>query len=179
VDALAILASQRDTHGEEEVDPTAPPSLSVEGVFVDEVVSMPMPSPRRAAQLLEKLVPLYQLARRLPLPFWPKAFRELDASAGATPEEQDKALELAHTRWMTPPFYSSQPAESQAPATRIAFRGLEDPMAWNPDVAAPFLPDQGAPLAWRIARFIREWVATLPTPDPKASAAKKPGKRKP
>jgi exonuclease V gamma subunit len=182
VDALAIIAALQDAHGAQNASHTEPPevqsSTHIEGIFRDEALSIPMPSSKQAAQLLEQLVPLYHLARRLPLPFWPDAFRELDASEGATPEAQNRALELAHVRWMTPPFNSGQPPECQATATRIAFRGMEDPMAWNPPVEAAFLPDPGAPLAWRIARFVREWVGTLPTGDTKGATTKKAGKRK-
>jgi hypothetical protein len=177
VDALAIAAMAGEdgrTGGEVEAEAQGAGRLPgrTTGVFRDDSLSVVTPSAEGAKALLQRLLPPYRLARRVPLPFWPGASRKIDAQAGASPEAREKHLEAAREEWTSGAFNSKMPPEAQAPVTRIAFRGLEDPMAWSPAVEADFLPDPGAPLAWRIARFINDWMAALPADGP-AKAAKR------
>lgn len=171
VDALAIAAMAGEaSHTGGEVGAEAQAAGRLPGrttaVFRDDSLSVTTPSPEAAKALLQRLLPLYRLARRVPLPFWPGASKKIDAQAGASPEAREKQLESAREEWISVSFNSKMPPEAQAPVTRIAFRGLEDPMAWSPPVEADFLPDPGAPLAWRVARFINDWVADLPADGP-------------
>ena len=107
--------------------------------------------------LLTGLVDLYDLAQRLPLPFWPDAYAAmLPIGDDANPDE---LLGKGFSKW-DPEDRSeySSPSASASPATRFAFRGLDNPFVWTPDVASlPWLPDPGKPLAWSLCLFIEKW----------------------
>jgi exonuclease V gamma subunit len=167
VDALAIaaMAGERCHPGAEwraDAEAAGGPWGKTTGVFGDDSLSFFTPAPEEAKALLLRLFPLYRLARRVPLPFWPGASQKMEARAGASPEERERSLEGALEFWKSGHFNATTPPEAQAPVTRIAFRGLEDPMAWSPPVEAAFLPDPRAPFAWRIARFLSDWMSALP-----------------
>lgn len=131
-----------------------------------ETVSMQLPSPEMAAELLGALQPLFRLAHCLPLPFWPDIFEELvaDGSFASTPTQEvlEEALRQAFEKWQTAPRNGGK-APAEAPTTRYVFRGCENPFEWAPQAeAAAFLPSANAPLSWRIMEFIRGWCESAP-----------------
>jgi exonuclease V gamma subunit len=187
LEALAIAATVEISGEIENVraedEPFLPPAANGQvlntatGIFREERHTLALPAAGEAAALLEQLLPLYRLARRVPLPFWPQAAFKIKALAGTAPEERTNRLEAAREEWLNGGYNSPKPPESKVPATRIAFRGLDDPLAWTPAWAeelADFLPDPGAPLAWRLARFMADWLGA-PPPDakPKTSRSSK------
>jgi hypothetical protein len=141
------------------------------GWFKDDWMTLTLSDSREAAQHLARLLPLHQLALRLPLPYWPLASAELNPTQGA--QCSDEALDAARQEWTDRAFNSSQPADAEDPSTRLAFRGLDNPWAWTPDIHAPFLPDEGSPLAWRIARFLHDWKSAIPSTSQSSSNSKK------
>lgn len=156
LDALALAGS---------ANAALQPPGQTHGVFTDLRQTLPPLAPGDAAQHLGLLYPLYRLARRIPLPFWPNSSQVLCESPkvpGDPLRASADALEEAYQAWAFRGFDASIPADSESSATRVAFRGLEDPFAWQPDVPADFLPAPGEPLAWRIALFIENWIAALP-----------------
>jgi exodeoxyribonuclease V gamma subunit len=125
--------------------------------------------------LLTRLVDLYALARRLPLPFWPDAYEEMVKGKDDI-EAPEALLNKAREKW--DPEYrrdDAPPPSCEAPATRFAFRGLDDPFFWKPDVPdISWLPASGQPLAWRLGLFIREWESGFPPVEkPSGKSARK------
>jgi exodeoxyribonuclease V gamma subunit len=158
LEAVALTASQ-------------PSSGKTSGVFQDEKVTLPLADPNEARRTLRRLIPLYQLALQIPLPFWPVASAKLFPSPDAAYAEE--TLDAARQKWTDRNFNSAQPPESEDSSSRIAFRGLDDPWGWMPEVAAPFLPDEGRPLAWRVARFLHDWKGSIPSTLQPSSTSKK------
>lgn len=129
------------------------------------------PDPARAASLLDELCHLYQLAQCLPLPFWPEAYdrmRHLEENArknGADEIEPEMLLTAAWTTWTEGAgFGLAGPPENSLPATRVCFRGLDDPFAWAPKVLDPWLPASDLPLAWRLYCLVSQWESAARGP---------------
>ena len=141
------------------------------GVFKDDSLTITLSDPNEARQILSRLLPLHQLALRIPLPFWPLASAKLVPSTAASYSEE--ALDAARQKWTDRGFNAAQPPESEDPQSRLAFRGLDDPWGWTPEINAPFLPDEGHPLAWRVARFVQDWKTSIPSSAPSSSISKK------
>jgi exonuclease V gamma subunit len=158
LEAVALTASQ-------------PSSGKTSGVFQDEKITLPLADSNEARQILRRLLPLYQLALQIPLPFWPLAAAKLFPSPDAAYAEE--TLDAARQKWTDRNFNSAQPPESENPSSRLAFRGLDDPWGWMPQIAAPFLPDEGRPLAWRVARFLHDWKGAIPSTLQPSSTSKK------
>ncbi len=121
------------------------------------------PEPGRAAELLSELCRLHELAQCIALPVWPEAYdrmRGLQERLGRTEAEVDPTL-LLNAAWSTwaqgTNRGAAMPPESSLAATRLCFRGLDDPFAWAPSVNVPWLPAEGAPLAWRLYCFVSKW----------------------
>jgi exonuclease V gamma subunit len=116
---------------------------------------------------LARLVPLFRLALQIPLPFWPavstlliadkKSPRTFTRPFSLSEDRLDRAFES----WCSGDFQSS-PAESLSAVNRIAFRGLDNPLRWSPKIDTPFLQNPEAPLAWRIACFVADWMDVFP-----------------
>ncbi|MEY5026913.1 MAG: hypothetical protein RLZZ244_2441, partial [Verrucomicrobiota bacterium] len=141
---------------------------SVEAHFVHKSYSFPLPPPSVALPTLASLLPLLQLAQRIPLPLWPKATMGLidkalslkhPTPAPLSPAQIREALDAAFENWSTT-SPGGGPSESESPVGRFAFRGCENPFAWPlpPSLESPLLPDPQSPLAWRLARFLRHWI---------------------
>ncbi len=108
------------------------------------------PSADRLDPLLTDVVHLYALAQRLPLPFWPDSY---DAMKQA--ETAALALEAGRSKWSDGGgFVGAPPPASSQRATRICYRGLEDPFGPAQTVETDVLPHPGTPLAWRIFAFV-------------------------
>jgi exonuclease V gamma subunit len=177
LDALAIAASEP---GEEAASGPSGASVCASratGHFLDNQIVLPGLTPERARALLTPLVELYQLARQIPLPFWPDASAAGLAhfeKAGGDPAHIPDALEAARQRWAHGKFTMPGSAESKHAATRLAFRGLEDPMTWHPGLEARFLGEAGEMLAWRVARYLQRWMTgVIPATPSKAAKQKK------
>jgi exonuclease V gamma subunit len=122
------------------------------------------PDPTQAASLLEELCRFYRLAQCLPLPFWPQAYdrmRQLEDNArknGASEIEPETLLTAAWTTWTEGAgFGLAGPPERSLPATRVCFRGLDDPFTWAPKLADPWVPASDQPLAWRLYCLVSQW----------------------
>ena len=129
------------------------------------------PEPTEAASLLEELCHLYQLAQCLPLPFWPQAYdrmRQLEDHArknGASAIEPETLLTAAWTTWTEGVgFGLAGPPERSLPATRVCFRGLDDPFTWAPKLTDPWLPASDQPLAWRLYCLVSQWESAARGP---------------
>jgi hypothetical protein len=96
----------------------------------------------------------------LPLPFWPNAYEKMrSAQDELTPEQ---ILMAGWSVWAEEKAFPGAPApESRLPATRVCFRGLDDPFAWTPELTIDWLPEPGRPLAWRLYRFVSQWEDAL------------------
>jgi hypothetical protein len=114
------------------------------------------------------------LARRWPLPFWPKTtgvalkkgkLSTDSASEAATnfPAGHDpvKVLEAAFSQWASENEDNSGGVDCGLPATRALFRGCENPYEWAPEGLPEWLPYPGTPLAWRLIAEIEAWRAAL------------------
>ncbi len=127
-----------------------------------------VPDPPRAQRLLFDLCQLHELAQCLPLPFWPEAYQAMcgaeergrrNESARRSPEQ---IRAEAWSVWAHGRGYAQAPAaERDSTASRACFRGLVDPFEWAPPVAAPWLPEAGQPLAWRLFRLLSAWEEAL------------------
>lgn len=121
------------------------------------------PEPERAMALLSEVVRLHELAQCMPLPFWPAAYDRmcklaLSVTKNGGQPNPTALLTAAWTTWIqSEGFGGVLPGESLLPATRICFRGLHDPFTWTPTLQDDWLPDAGAPLAWRLYRFVSQW----------------------
>jgi exodeoxyribonuclease V gamma subunit len=129
------------------------------------------PDAAQAVSLLEDLCCVYQLAQCLPLPFWPQAYdrmRHLEENArknGAGEIEPQTLLTAAWTTWTEGAnFGLAGPPERSLPATRVCFRGLDDPFTWAPKVVDPLLPASDLPLAWRLYCFFSRWESAARGP---------------
>lgn len=171
LDAMTLAASFEN-------DPAEAPSL-VEAHFKTKDSKKPgknyaplrisLPSPAIAREFLQSLLPLYQLARCIPLPFWPgtaeavlDSFKKAKINGTPTPAQIDKALEAGLSLW-TKGTYGGEP-EADSPATRYAFQGCSDPLRWNPRLTHPAtqsLPEGGSSLAWRLLSFIHAFKSQV------------------
>ncbi|MEI6714175.1 MAG: exodeoxyribonuclease V subunit gamma [Verrucomicrobiota bacterium] len=125
-----------------------------------------LPTPERAIHLLQRLLPLFELAQQIALPFWPEAAEAaLKATLLKTPpitnptsQDVEAALEQAYSKWATT-TEKMGPGPCDSPTTRYLFRGCSNPLIWTPPLANPlqWLPDPHAPLAWRISVFLHQW----------------------
>jgi exonuclease V gamma subunit len=121
-----------------------------------------VPDPSRAKTLLGDLCRLYELAERLPLPFWQGAYeamRELvdKADGGNTALDQKPILMAGYTAWSEGPHANTVQPESRLLSTRVCFRGKDDPFTWIPQLTIDWLPDLESSLAWRLLRFVSQW----------------------
>lgn len=113
-----------------------------------------------ARTLIEQLCQLYELAECMPLPFWVRTYEkflpQLHGLEDTQPSAQSREaiLSAAWSYW-TEPGDGTTP-ECQSPATRLCFRGLDDPFTWAP-LAANWLQEPTTPLAWRLLRHISAW----------------------
>ncbi len=144
----------------------AVPLRAAEAYFKNEkTLNLTLPSQEQAIALLQALLPLLQLAKRIPLPFWPgsadKVFEVAFKSPPPGPQQVTDALEAGFNHWSgntTGPGDAFAP-ESELPASRYAFRGCDDPFLWEPEVGPlTWLPEAGQPIAWRIHSFIHSWM---------------------
>lgn len=168
LDALALAASAEVSRG--------PVIGRTHGIFKDRSQVLAPLTPEEASRHLTPLLTLYTLARRLPLPFWPASSQVLCEPHDAPRDSSQapaEALEAAYQKWASGDFNASRPPDSQSPATRMAFRGMDDPFTWTPDVPADFLPAPSEPLAWRIALFFENWIASLPATISETASPKK------
>jgi exodeoxyribonuclease V gamma subunit len=124
------------------------------------------PETARSSALLAELCRLYQLAERLPLPFWPETYARMrglvDKAKKVQPAEvvPEQILMAAWSMWADSNAVGQAGSpESRLLATRACFRGLDDPFAWTPDLTVDWLPQPGASLAWRLFCFVSEWEA--------------------
>jgi len=141
--ALALLAPERA--GDRAI------ALFRDGKRLD----LQVPTLAVAQKQLAGLVDLHDLARRLPLPWWPDAHEAMQVAQqkGATAEA---ALMLGYAKWCVADRQGDDvpPAASGQPATRLCFRGLADPFRWRPGINVPWLPEAGEPWALRLSCFI-------------------------
>ena len=90
---------------------------------------------------------------------------ELDATAkhaGVPTLALDSILAQAWSSWSEGnAFGDAGAAECDLPATRVCFRGLDNPFSWQPPEAPNWLPEPGTPLSWRLYRFVAQWEATV------------------
>jgi exodeoxyribonuclease V gamma subunit len=156
-DALALAASQRDT------EPHPLSEARCVGTQANWVLVLPPPIPARAH--LGRLVRLARLARRWPLPFWPKtagiAMKAGTPCPECPPDAQLKVLESAYSEWSSDPQDNSGHPDGLLPATRTLFRGCNNPFDWRPEGLPDWLPSSGTPLAWRLMVEIESWRNTL------------------
>ena len=156
-DALALAASQRDN------EPHPLSEARCVGPQATWVLVLPPPIPARAH--LGRLVRLARLARRWPLPFWPKtagvAMKAGSPCPECPPDALLKVLESAYSEWSSDPQDNSGRPDCQLPATRTLFRGCNNPFEWNPEGLPDWLPSSGTPLAWRLMVEIESWRNTL------------------
>jgi hypothetical protein len=165
-DALALAASMPESNPD--------PLTEARCVGLESTWTMPMPSPDQARLQLLRLVRLARLARRWPLPFWPKttgvALKKGKTStdsarpnASGFPEGHDpvKVLEAAFAQWASDTEDNAGGADCGLPATRVLFRGCENPYEWAPEGLPEWLPYPGTPLAWRLMAEIESWRAAL------------------
>ncbi len=143
---------------------TDPPLNSVAARFSKDKTDRQFKAPpvNEIPAMLTRLVDLYALAQRLPLPFWPDAYEVM--GFGKDDGEPPKALlKKGREKW-DPEFRpNGAPPSSEAPATRFAFRGLDDPFSWKPDLPEiSWLPGSGHSLAWRLGLFVHEWESGFP-----------------
>jgi len=120
--------------------------------FAAETASLTVPTLAAAQRVLADLIVWHDLALRLPLPWSPDIHAKLvDARKSAA-----EALADAAAAWTGDEDQNDGPPASLRPATRLCFRGLDDPVAWCP-------PLEGAdgPLSLRLARSIAEGVGML------------------
>jgi exonuclease V gamma subunit len=123
------------------------------------------PEPRRAAALLAELRRLHELAECVSLPFWPETYdrmRSLEENLKQGPAAIDPAVLLTAgwSTWLQGQGYGRiTTPESLLPATRLCFRGLDDPFTWRPALEVEWLAPADAPLAWRLYRFVSRWEA--------------------
>lgn len=154
LDALALSASfeDRPEHAPERV------------LFSFKKATKPtrfdIPEPKSARSILQSLLPLYDAARRLPLPFWPKTaeavMKSFQKSTAPEPERIRAALETGFFSWMN--SSADSPADSESEATRYAFRGCANPLIWNPKLPpSTFLAEGRHPLAWSLIVFVNQW----------------------
>jgi exodeoxyribonuclease V gamma subunit len=127
----------------------------------DSPITLSLPTPQRARELLEAILPLYFLAQRIPLPFSPAAFesalKRFKKEKGFPPELIPFALSDAHQMWLKGPYNGVPDAEK--PAIRYAFRGCPNPFAWQPSLENnEWLPDASQPFAWRVIAFVQSWI---------------------
>ena len=158
LEALALTASQ-------------PVTGQTTGVFKDGSLTVTVSNSDWARQHLDRLLPLHQLALRLPLPFWPIASAKLFSSPPTA--YSSELLEAAKQKWTAREYNSTRPPESEDPPSRLAFRGLDDPWSWTPQIDTTFLPDEGLPLSWRVARFLHDWKNAIPSSFAKSQPSKK------
>ncbi|MEK0445302.1 MAG: RecBCD enzyme subunit RecC [Verrucomicrobiota bacterium] len=123
-------------------------------------------SAEQSRALLAKMLRLHELACTLPLPFWPgtaEAIEKRIAKAAKTGQTVDASLidEALAEGWKSWSREGSDgsPAARNSPATQYAFRGCLNPLDWTPPTPLPdWLPEPGFPLAWRVHRFVLEWL---------------------
>jgi hypothetical protein len=105
------------------------------------------------------------LARRWPLPFWPKtagiAMKAGTPCPECPPDALLKVLESAYSEWSSDPQDNSGHPDGLLPATRTLFRGCNNPFDWRPEGLPDWLPSSGTPLAWRLMVEIESWRNTL------------------
>ena len=165
-DALALAASMPESSPD--------PLTEARCVGLNSTWTMPMPPPEQARIQLLRLVRLARLARRWPLPFWPKttgvALKKGKTStvsasdnAPSFPASHDsvKVLEAAFSQWASENEDNSGGADCSLPSTRALFRGCENPYEWAPEGLPEWLPHPGTPLAWRLIAETESWRATL------------------
>ena len=165
-DALALAASMPASNPH--------PLTEARCVGLNSTWTMPMPSPDQARLHLLQLVRLTRLARRWPLPFWPKttgvALKKGKKSTESTSENTSgfpvshdpvKVLEAAFAQWTSETEDNSGGADRGLPATRALFRGCENPYEWSPEGLPEWLLHPGTPLAWRLMVEIESWRAAL------------------
>ena len=124
--------------------------------------SFQAPQREKISGLLTSLVDLYALAQRLPLPFWPDAYEAM-LPVGGDDDNPDELLGKGFAKWDPEDRseYSSS-SESEGLATRFAFRGLDNPFLWRPDVASLLrLPAPDQPLAWNLCLWIQKWESAF------------------
>lgn len=153
--ALAASASPQDPHPIREARCLGP----------GQIWTMPLPDPPTARARLARLVPLARLARRLPLPFWPRTtgevLKKVPLTNPSTPENQADFLEAAFLEWSKERLENTREPDCRGPLTRALFRGCDDPFALVPEGLTEALPDPGTPLAWRLVVEIQSWFSTL------------------
>ena len=165
-DALALAASMPDSNPH--------PLAEARCVGLDSTWTIPMPSPDQARIQLLRLVRLARLARRWPLPFWPKTTgvalkmgkMSTDSASKNAPSfplghDSVKVLETAFAQWASDTEDNLGGADRGLPATRALFRGCDNPYEWTPEGLPEWLPYPGTSLAWRLMAEIESWRAAL------------------
>lgn len=109
------------------------------------------PPAETARALLSRLLALRDLARRLPLPWW-RACHEPITRATEAGAQQQRAAGLE--AWRRDASGARAPCELAA--TRLCFRSLDDPFAWNGPSGLP-LPAPELPLALRCHAELAAW----------------------
>lgn len=154
LDALALSASFEDSLKQ------APEIVLFSFKKANKPTLFNLPEPKSARSILQSLLPMYEAARRLPLPFWPKTaeavIKSFHKSTAPEPERIRAALESGFFGWINSSVDS--PSDSESEATRYAFRGCANPLVWNPKVPHDTcLKEGGHPLAWSLIVFFNEW----------------------
>ena len=161
-DALALAASSSASD--------ADPLREARCVGIKATWIMALPPPDEARAHLARLVRLAQLARCLPLPYWPRtagvALPKVDRTAHPSPESRLRALtaqdpaeilEAALSHWGSEHEERSGGADSDEPSTRALFRGCDHPFVIHTDPWPEWLPCPGSPMAWRLMVAIESW----------------------
>jgi exonuclease V gamma subunit len=132
----------------------------------DAPITLSLPSPQKARELLEALLPLYVLAQQTPLPFSAGAFEsalKCYKQNGFPPALIPSALSDAHDHWLKGTFNSGTP-DAEKPAIRYAFRGCPIPLPGNPLSNIWCGCDPSQPIAWRIIAFVQSWLKSTGFP---------------
>ncbi len=162
-DTLVLAASQPPD------DPS--PITEARCVGADTTWIMALPPPEEARRHLSRLIRLARLARQWPLPYWPRtagvALHKTGSQANSQANSHEPApngtpfLEAAQAHWSSDRQDNSGETDSDRPATRMLFRGCDNPFDWRPEGLPDWLPYPGTPLAWRVMCEIEAWRAPL------------------
>jgi hypothetical protein len=140
-------------------------------VGTDTTWIMALPPPDEARRHLGRLIRLARLARQWPLPYWPRtagvALHKTNSQANSQANSHEPApngtpfLEAAQAHWSSDRQDNMGETDSERPATRMLFRGCDNPFDWRPEGLPDWLPYPGTPLAWRVMCEIEAWRAPL------------------
>ncbi|MEI7436794.1 MAG: hypothetical protein WCL16_08325, partial [bacterium] len=124
---------------------------------------LPPMGPKESLSELQRLTALALLGTTFPLPFFPGTSAEY---------AEKKTIEAAIEAYWLGNSYAGAPPESENPACRIAFRGLDPlsldwpdapqlPVEWNKLLSVATLPANGNPLFTKISDMVFGFIETI------------------